>query len=204
MFDRSGSMSGTLKELCKEMKLLIRSVSFGDTITLMWFSGPNQKGTMLKGFKLHAEEDFAIIDKIIDANNTTVGTTCFSESLLELPTILNDLECFSSNYAFTLFTDGYPIVSDINKEIKNINHALDQIQDKNISVLLIGYGDYYNKELMTEMSTRVGGSLLHNNDLKEWNMNMNNFLSNVDSNKIQLRFVISRYHSRGQIIFVET
>ena len=136
LYDRSGSMSPVIKELCNQMKQLIRTIDFNNTITLMWFSGPNQKGTILKGFKLHDKDDYNVIDKVLDSNNTTIGTTCFSESLSILPSVIDDLSCFSSHYAFTMFTDGYPIVNDIEKEIKSINNSLSIIQEKNISNLL--------------------------------------------------------------------
>jgi hypothetical protein len=186
LFDRSGSMSGNIKELGKEMKQFIRSINIDDTITLMWFSGPNQKGTIIKGFKITDDKDFSIVDKAVDENCTVIGTTCFSESLIELEQIMKDLNYYSTNFTFTLFTDGYPVVNNINKEIAVVNSSLEKLPGKNIATLFVGYGEYYNKEFMTQMSLKAGGSLLHSNDLKEWGYNMSHFLTNVNCKKTKI------------------
>jgi hypothetical protein len=187
LYDRSASMSSSIKDLCKEMKRLVRTIPLNNTITLCWFSGEGQKGTIVKGFKLTSDNDFTIVDKAIDNNSSTLSTTCFSESLIELSNILEDLSCFSDNYQFSLWTDGYPICSNMKKELENINKALNNIKYKNVSSLLVGYGNYYNKELLLNMANIIGGTLLHVNELIEWGVSMTNFIKNSDINKTKIK-----------------
>ena len=183
IYDRSGSMYSTLRELCTHMKVLIRHLKPGDIITLMWFSGENQHGTILKGTRINSIEDYVLIDKVIEKHNTTVGSTCFSEILTELYTTINDISVFSDTIAVTLFTDGYPVVSNLTQELNNINNALLNIKEKITAMLFIGYGDYYNRELMLDMAKKVDGACIHNNDLKEWGMSITKFIENMENNK---------------------
>lgn len=176
IYDRSGSMYATLPELCTHMKVLVRHLPVGDTITLMWFSGKGEHGTILKGCRLSNMDDFLVVDRAIDANNTTLSTTCFSEVLSDLIYTITDLRAFSDRFAVTLFTDGHPVVSNISNELSSINQAIDLIRDQITAMLLIGYGDHYNRDLMCEMAQRVNGSCLHSNDLKEWGMSITKFI----------------------------
>ena len=189
LYDRSGSMYNTLPELCMHMKVLVRHLPKQDTLTLMWFSGQGQHWTILKKYPLTTTDDLVSIDSAIDSNNITVGLTCFSETLTELVPIIKDLSKNSNRCIVTLFTDGYPVVNNLKTELDNINTALDAMKNASVSMLLIGYGDHYNRELMLDMANRVNGSCLHNNDLKEWGMSITRF---IDSNSKPKRCVIPK------------
>ena len=50
IYDRSGSMEGTLAPLCKDIVEQAKLLKKGDTLTLCWFSGEGQNDCILKGF----------------------------------------------------------------------------------------------------------------------------------------------------------
>lgn len=183
LYDRSGSMHALLGDLCEDLIKQARSIPVGDTLTLGWFSGEGQHSLVLKGFKVTANVDYAIVEKIVRANSTTMGSTCFSESLNDLRVAMEDLKAFSENFSFAFFTDGYPTVSNHQLEVQRILSTLDAVKGRLGSSLLIGYGESYNKELLTQMTERVGGSLIHSRDLSEVQIALHSFIAGVNPTK---------------------
>lgn len=186
IYDRSGSMYGVLGRLCEDLKERLRTVPVGDTVTLGWFSGEGDFNLVLKGFKITSKDDYKKLDQVIDQNNTTRNTTCFSEVLADLETVVKDLSILGNNFALCFFTDGYPVVSNYDKEIKAINKAISNINGKVTSSLLIGYGSYYNKELMVDMAERLGGSVIHSSDLKNIPATLNVFMDKARDNEAKI------------------
>ena len=188
IYDRSGSMYGLIKDLIKDLTQRAKKIPIGDTITIGWFSSEGQKNFIVKGFKVTEKKDYSILEKALQANNYTLGCTCFSEILDETEQVVKDLSIFSSNFALAFFTDGYPVVSDYTKEIKSIYAAVEKLNDKITSSLLVGYGDYYNKQLMAEMAEKIGGSLTHSANLPSFSISLDSFLETAqDSKKITVK-----------------
>jgi hypothetical protein len=102
--------------------------------------------------------------------------TCFSEILDNTSQVISDLSIFSDQFALCFFTDGYPVVSNYTKEVNNIYNAIAKISNKLTSSLLVGYGDYYNKSLMSEMAEKLGGSLTHSSSLPSFSIALDAFL----------------------------
>lgn len=176
VFDRSGSMSYDLRKLISDMKQRARTLTEGDTLTLAWFSGEGDYRFILKGYKISAKEDYKQIDDILDKNSSTVGTTCFSEVLEEASKTIEDLSGFG-NFSMMLFTDGSPVVSNYTKEIDGIFKAIGKLANQVTSALLVGYGNYYNKTLMQEMAEKIGGSLVHSNDIPSFGASLDEYIT---------------------------
>jgi len=187
-FDRSGSMYYTLPQLCRDLIERAKQLPVGDTITLGWFSTESKFNFILKGFKITDDGDYAVLEKAINKNNTTIGLTCFSEILAATKQVVEDLKIFSDRFALCFFTDGIPVTCDNQKETLKIFEAIQGIE-KNISAsLLIGYGNYYNKALMSQMAEAFGGTLTHSDDLPRFNITLAEFIKNVKGadNKIKV------------------
>lgn len=183
IYDRSGSMYGVLDQLCEDLKERLRTVPSGDTVTLGWFSGEGDFNFVLKGFKITGQADYKTLDKVIDQNNTTRGCTCFSEILQDTNTVVKDLSALNNNFALCFFTDGYPVVSNYSKEIAAIDKAIKAVAGKVTSSLMVGYGNYYNKELMSDMASKFGGSLIHSSDLKSFPTVLQSFMEKARENE---------------------
>lgn len=176
IYDRSGSMYGNLSGLCEDLKKRFRTLTSEDTLTLGWFSGEGDFNFVLKGFRITSDADRKKLDQVVDANSTTLGTTCFSEILADTDKVVKDLSAFNNSFALTFLTDGYPVVSNYTKEVNAIVKAIETISGKISSSLFVGYGDYYNKELMASMAGKLGGSLIHSGDLAKFSFAYDEFI----------------------------
>lgn len=183
IYDRSGSMGGTLSSLIEDLKTHLRKVQLGDTVSLGWFSGEGSFRFPLKGHKVTSNDDFKALDKVLDANSTIIGTTCFSEILADTEQVVKDLKPFGDNFSLMFLSDGYPVVSNYNKEVTAINNAIKKVAGKVTSAVLVGYGDYYNKELMADMTEKFGGQLVHSSDLKSLDATLESYVTNAGKSK---------------------
>lgn len=196
IYDRSGSMYGVLDGLTKDLVERSRDLTVGDTLSLGWFSGEGQYNWVVKGFKITGDaKDQASLETVIRKNKDTIGMTCFSEILADASKVTADLEDFNPNFALTFFSDGYPCVSNYSREIESIYSAIAKIEGKLTASLLVGYGDWYNKELMSDMATRLGGAVVHSTDLPSFSVSLKEFIegSRESSPKITVDVPYEKY-----------
>jgi hypothetical protein len=199
LYDRSGSMYYHLDNLCNQLVLMLKKIPKGDTISIGYFSGEGQYNFILKGFKITDDNDYSILEKTIMNNSTTIGCTCFSEILSETETVIKDLSVFSDSFSLHLLSDGYPVVSNYSKEIHDIFKAIDKIKGKIQTAMLIGFGSYYNKELMKKMTENLGGILIHSSLINEYSNTLEKFLSLTKSSSPKK--AIDSYVENPQAIF---
>ena len=200
IYDRSGSMYGLLDHLVEDLITRVKKIPTGDTVTFGWFSSEGQKNFIIKGFKIHESSDYKLLERVLRANSATIGCTCFSEILHDTQQVVEDLSVFSSTFALCFFTDGYPVVYDYNKEIENIYNAVENLNNKVTSTLLVGYGDYYNKQLMSEMAEKIGGSLTHSANLPSFSISLDSFIGSAKESK-KLAVKINNEITKNTIIF---
>lgn len=188
IYDRSGSMSGSISELCSQLILICKNVPIGDTVTIGWFASEGDYNFILKGFKISDSKDYTILENAINKNNFTKGCTCFSDILFSTETVISDLSIFSKKFCFSFFTDGYPIVNNYKLEEKKIFEAIAKIKGSLHVSMFIGFGTNYNKELLGRMAESLNGVLVHNTDVSEYYPSMINFmsLSNSLNTKIEI------------------
>lgn len=201
IYDRSGSMYGELPGLCKDMIERAKQIPVGDTITLGWFSGTGERNFMLKGFKIGDKQDYKVLEDTIKKNSSTVGMTCFSQILEDTDQILKDLSVFGDSFALCFLTDGYPTVYPMDKEVKSIHAAIAKIEGRISSSILVGYGNYYNKELMSQMAEKLGGSLIHCSVLPEFSMQLTNFITDSSENEKKLMVALESDVKEKDVVF---
>jgi hypothetical protein len=166
VLDRSGSMSWDLPKLIENVKGTLDLMSDNDLISVIWFSGEGQCKTVLKGKSKRDKED---IVKILDTLKNTVGLTCFSEPLKEINEVIEDLKVLCENFSVTFFTDGQPCVYDYAKEEKAIWANMEVIKDKVMALNAIGYGSYYDKEMLGKMTGMTTfGRLIHSSQINDY------------------------------------
>lgn len=168
IYDRSGSMTWALPELTKELIVLSKGLPKNDTLSLGWFSGLGDYNWVFKGFKISDDSDYKVLEKAIKANSSSRNTTCFSEILADTDTVIKDLSVFSKVFSMHFFTDGYPVVSNYSREIEAIYKAIKAIKGKVHASMFVGYGAYYNKELLQKMAERLGSLLIHSSLIPEY------------------------------------
>jgi hypothetical protein len=200
IYDRSGSMYGLLPKLTEDLIDRMKLIPVNDTVSIGYFSGEGQYNFILKGFKVTENKDYSILEKAIRNNSTTIGLTCFSEILNETSeTIIKDLSIFSNRFALTFLSDGYPVVSNYDKEIASIFDVISKLNNQITASLLVGYGNYYNKELMTKMAEGLGGSLTHSSDLPTFNIALTNFIVNSQDTENKIKIPVTEWF--GNIYF---
>jgi len=168
IYDRSGSMYYTLSGLCEQLMILSKKLPKGDTLSLGWFSGEGDFNFIIKGFKISDEADYDTLERAIRKNSSVRNTTCFSEILHNSSTVIEDLSIMSDTFSLHFFTDGYPVVRNYRREIESIFEAINKIKGKIHSAMFIGYGYYYNKELMAQMAEKLGALLIHSTMVNEY------------------------------------
>lgn len=177
--DRSGSMSWTIKDLIEDMIGKLNTLEDGDTLSVGWFSGEGQFDFILKGSQVSSAQSKERIATVLRKYASTVGCTCFSEILGSTNKLVDDLTVFGNLFSLVFFTDGCPVVSNYQAEITAINKSIDALKGKLTSVLLVGYGAYYNKELMANMAARFSGTLVHSANLGDYSKSLTEFLFDV-------------------------
>lgn len=199
--DRSGSMASLLPSLVKDLKAQARELQAGDTLSLGWFSGEGQKNFVLKGFRVHGEGDLKVLDAAFDNLSRSVGLTCFSEILESTEQVCQDVSVFSNRFAFMLFTDGYPCVSNYSKEVERIGSAVDKLKSVLTSSLIVGYGDYYNKELLVDVARRIGGALIHSSALPHFGVALQTWVKDMQGVGSRIAVGVREFEPTGLTFF---
>lgn len=165
IFDRSVSMSGEITELISNIKRVIEYIPENDYISILWFSGEGQYSTLVKGARKGDK-----LSLLLDSVNSTVGCTCFSEVLKEAGEIIKELKVICPNFVINLFTDGEACTSVSDKE--EYERALSNAREYTNDILAlntIGYGGYYNKEFLMELSEMSPyGVMCHSSNIDEY------------------------------------
>lgn len=174
--DISGSTAPFIERLGQDMCAKVDQLSDGDYLTYAVFSSPGgEYRVVIKGAEVNAKNR-PKFKRIITENSYATNRTCFSEVLTEVATIVPDLAALASRFNLMFFTDGYP-VPDTDRERKAIEQAIRKISGQLNSVMLVGYGDFYNKELMATMAQTFGGLLLHSSALEHFSVEMDKFIA---------------------------
>lgn len=148
IIDCSGSMYSYLDKLKTDIKANLTGLVSNSTISIARFSSKGDYNFFVKGFKLNGSEDLAGLFKLIDKYIHSSGCTCYSEVFEAAYQVIEDLSLFSKKFCLGFLTDGYP-----NEGSESVLlSAISKIKGYVKSSLIIGYGDYYNKPLLSKMS----------------------------------------------------
>lgn len=165
LIDRSGSMYSNLNRLIDDIQKVVEKLNINDLFSFGYFSSEGIYDFPIKGFKIAEESDRDKIKALLSKHRQTIGLTCFSEILNKTEEVISDLKTLCSRQAVWLLTDGYPVVSNEQKEEKLILEsglALSKLADL---VYVIGYGDYYNVELLERFARNCNGVLIHSDSV---------------------------------------
>jgi len=165
IIDRSGSMYREINKLIENVKQTLDVMSDDDLVSVIWFSGKSQYKTLLKG----ASKNTPNIKELLDSLKSTLDCTCFSEALNEADVIIDDLIKLQPNIAITLFTDGCPVVPDLQQELKDISDIVEKLSGKVIAINTVGYGAYYDADLLDSISNKTAlGKRFHSDNIDEY------------------------------------
>lgn len=167
MIDRSGSMEGSISLLVDQLHNAVDLLSPDDIVTISWFSGVGSWKIIVQ-----ASPVTETVHRTIDSLRSTLGCTCFSEIFADIGDVSLALKDLTDHTIIHLFTDGQPVVPwSIEEEV---NRVMDIVYDichtsNVIAVNTIGYGNYYNHEMLVDISSiSEFGQMTHTSDIRSY------------------------------------
>ena len=165
--DCSGSMTSELPLIREQLKTKLKTmVKENDTVSIVWFSGRGEFGTLIEGEKIATLSDLKTVNAQIDRWLKPIGLTGFKEPMLEVALLAGRLAAkYPGNAASLLFmSDG----CDNTWNKADILAAVDKAAEGLAAAAFIEYGYYADRPLLTAMAERAGGTLVHASDFDKY------------------------------------
>ncbi|GBG14437.1 iron-sulfur cluster carrier protein [Novimethylophilus kurashikiensis] len=184
--DISGSTYYHLPELRLHLKNKLSSlVNENDTVSIIWFSGRGQVGTLVEAMKVRSVGDLSTLHTAIDRFLQPMGLTGFKEPLQEAENIIARLKAKTTGSLFNLFfmTDGYDN-QWTEREILDLCAKLEKQLD---SAAVVEYGWHCNRPLLTKMAETLGGNLVFSEDFQAYTVAFEGSLTGGRSKKVPVK-----------------
>jgi hypothetical protein len=102
VIDCSGSMGSSLPKIRTALKNKIPTmVQPTDALSIVWFSGRNEFGTLMEAVKISTLTDLSTVNSSIDRFLTTVGMTAFVQPLEEVKALVKRVGMSSTMFFMT-------------------------------------------------------------------------------------------------------
>lgn len=153
VLDCSGSMSSDLPKIREHLKRRLRT-HFGpqDTLSIIWFSGRGQFGTLLEAEPVATLQDLKDVESAIDRWLKPIGLTGFKEPLEEASRLVKKASK-KGVYSLYFLSDGCDNTWAQSEILKAIETAAGSFQ----SATIVEYGYYADRRLLTQMAEKFGG-----------------------------------------------
>lgn len=160
--DVSGSMYRDLPKIRQHLKNIIGVVAAPeDTFSVIWFSGKKQCGVVFENVLVSDASTIAMMHNAIDRYLVPVCLTGFVDPI-QLALTLN-LDPTKVN-SFIMMTDGY----DNQFSKTEILNAAGMLPSKFASSTFIEYGYYADRDMLTQMATVSGGTLIFSDGYEKY------------------------------------
>ena len=167
VIDCSGSMSGDLPRIREQLKKkLPKMLKEKDTISIVWFSGRGQFGTLLEAEPVATLADLKDVNAAIDRWLKTVGMTGFKEPVEEAAALVSRVAKKRPGSTFSLFfmSDG----CDNQWPRQDLLKAVEKAAGSFSSSTFVEYGYYADRPLLTAMAEKAGGNLIFADDFDKY------------------------------------
>lgn len=164
VIDCSGSMAGDLPAIREAVKTKLYSIMREeDTLSLLWFSGRGECGTVLSYVSAKDLRSMASIATVIDRWLRPVGMTGFVEPLTR---VVDQLKATKTGRARSLFfmSDGM----DNQNRRADILDTMAKLSPWLHSTTIVEYGNYADRPMLTALAERAGGVYLHCSDFSTY------------------------------------
>jgi hypothetical protein len=166
VIDCSGSMYGELPQIREQLKKkLPKLLKEKDTISIIWFSGKGQYGTLLEAEPVATLADLKEVNAAIDRWLKPVCLTGFKEPIEEASKLIEKIGKKRPGSTFSLFfmSDG----CDNQWSRQEILKAVEKTAGKATSTY-VEYGYYADRPLLTAMAQQAGGTLIFSENFDKW------------------------------------
>jgi len=184
--DISGSMYSDLPSLRQHLKnKLPLLVNENDTISIIWFSGRGQVGTLVEAMKIKGVKDLSALHGAIDRFLQPMGLTGFKEPLEEVSKVIAKLKAKASGALFNMLfmTDGY----DNQWSERDILALCAMLEKQLDSAAVVEYGWHCNRPLLTKMAEALGGKLVFSEDFESYTVAFESSLSGGSAKKVPVK-----------------
>jgi len=167
MVDCSGSMWGELPKIREQLKKRLPKVlGEDDIISIIWFSGTGECGTLIESEKIPGLKDLTNVNSLIDRWLRPVGMTGFLQPIMEAASIINRTQKKYPNHAPSVLflSDGHDNCS----RRPEVLAAVEKLSKVASSSAFVEYGYYADRPLLTAMAEKAGGTLVFAEDFDHY------------------------------------
>jgi hypothetical protein len=137
----------------------------GDTCSVIWFSGRGESGVLFEAEPVATLTDLKTIHATLDRWLKPCGLTGFKEPLDHAVAVVKRIAKKNSNpFAFVFLSDGCDNVSQRGEILKAAEAVGAVVQ----SATFVEYGYYADRNLLTQMAEKCGGSLIFAKDFQTY------------------------------------
>ena len=174
--DCSGSMSGSMEDMRKQMKnklpALIRPDDF---VSLIWFSGSGQYGTIFEHISIKDLEDLQAIHAAIDRYLHPMGSTGFVEPIRKAKELA---EKYLEQPQVFFLSDGRENCWPLDETRKAFSEM------KGISMMIVEYQYYCDRAFLQELATLSDAVSVFNEDFEMYDNLFSCYMQNKCSKSI--------------------
>lgn len=167
VIDCSGSMGYDLPKVREQLKRkLPKLLKEQDTVSIIWFSGKGQFGTLLEAEPVATLADLKSVEQAIDRWLKPNGLTGFTEPLQESVKVVARVSKARPGSVASLFfmSDG----CDNQGTRAGILQAMEQVSNGFASTTVVEYGYYADRALLSAMAEKAGGSHIFAEDFDRY------------------------------------
>jgi len=176
VIDCSGSMQYDLPAIREQLKKkLPKLLNKQDTVSIIWFSGKGQFGTLLEAEPVATLTDLQMVNNAIDRWLQPIGLTGFKDPIDEAAKVVGRISAKNPNSVSSLFfmSDGH----DNCNSRADILQAITWAAGRFSSSTFVEYGYYADRALLTAMAEKAGGTLIFSSDFDKYAPVFENALS---------------------------
>jgi hypothetical protein len=165
--DCSGSMSYDLPKIREQLKKkLPKLLQKDDTMSIIWFSGRKQFGTLLEAEPVATLTDLQAVNSAIDRWLKPICLTGFKEPLEEAQALVQRVAKKNPKGVFSLLflSDG----CDNQWPRPEVLKAVEVVAGGLSSATFVEYGNYADRPLLTAMAQKAGGTLIFAEDFDRY------------------------------------
>jgi hypothetical protein len=192
--DVSGSMSSDLPDIRRQLKnKMPTSIRPQDFMSLIWFSGKGQFGTIFEHISIHDLRDLVNINTAIDRYLATVGSTGFVEPIRMAKKLA---EMYPEQPQVFFLTDGAENVWPKQECLQSFSEMTD------IPLVIVEYQYYCDRTFLGQLAEISNGTSLFNENFESYDVSFDNYMKNrVSTSKMVESSLPILYVNEGKFVY---
>ena len=192
--DVSGSMAGDLPDIRRQLKnKMPTSIRPQDFMSLIWFSGKGQFGSIFEHISINDLKDLVNINTAIDRYLATVGSTGFVEPIRMAKKLA---ETYPEQPQVFFLTDGGENVWSKQECLQSFSEMTD------IPLVIVEYQYYCDRTFLGQLAEISNGVSLFNENFESYDVSFDNYMKNrVSKSKIVESGLAILYVNEGKFVY---